>query len=112
MFGVTVLVVIGSSLLNFLIYFFTTRNYIRRSKAQQNFRREAKKIKVQKRNAEFMGTTKHKCTICGKTDKDDENMMFRYCSKCEGNYEFCQEHLYTHVHIHFDESTNNTNKMD
>ena len=25
-------------------------------------------------------------------------MEFRYCSKCQGNYEFCQEHLFRHQH--------------
>ncbi len=104
--GVIYSVVIGSSLLNFIIFFFTTRKYIRRSKAQQRYRNETKKIKRQSANHDFNGIIKHKCTICGKTDKDDENMTFRYCSKCEGNYEFCQEHLYTH--IHFEKNQNNT----
>ena len=43
--------------------------------------------------------TKHKCAICGRTEKDGDNLVFRYCSKCNGNYEFCQEHLYTHKHF-------------
>lgn len=104
--GLIYLVVIGSSLLNFIIFFFTTRKYIRRSKAQQRFRNETRKIKRENTKYEFNGIHKHKCAICGKTDKDDENMTFRYCSKCEGNYEFCQEHLYTHVH--FEKNQNNT----
>lgn len=104
--GIIYSIIVFSSLLNFIIFFFTTRKYIRRTKAQQNFRREAQKIKVRQRNAEFTGAAKHKCAICGKTDKDDENMTFRYCSKCEGNYEFCQEHLYTHTH--FENNQNNT----
>lgn len=41
----------------------------------------------------------HKCTICGRTELDDENLEFRYCSKCEGSYEYCQDHLFTHQHI-------------
>ncbi len=41
----------------------------------------------------------HKCTICGRTELDDENLEFRYCSKCEGNHEYCQDHLFTHQHI-------------
>lgn len=98
-YGIVVLTVISSSMLNFLLFFFTTRRYIRKSKAQQRFRNETKKIKAKARNDEFMGVAKHKCAICGITDKDDENMTFRYCSKCEGNYEFCQEHLYTHTHF-------------
>lgn len=42
---------------------------------------------------------RHKCTICGRTELDDENLEFRFCSKCEGNHEYCQEHLFTHQHI-------------
>ena len=43
--------------------------------------------------------TRHKCSICGRTELDDENLEFRFCSKCEGNFEYCSEHLYTHEHV-------------
>lgn len=43
--------------------------------------------------------TIHKCTICGKTEKDDPNMDFRYCPECEGDYEYCMEHVRNHEHI-------------
>ena len=42
---------------------------------------------------------RHRCTICGRTELDDERLEFRYCSKCEGNHEYCQDHLFTHQHI-------------
>lgn len=42
---------------------------------------------------------RHKCAICGKTDLTDPDMMFRYCSKCNGNYEYCQVHLFQHSHV-------------
>jgi len=41
----------------------------------------------------------HKCAVCGKTDADDPNMEFRYCSKCNGYYCYCMEHINNHVHI-------------
>ena len=41
----------------------------------------------------------HRCTICGRTELDDESLEFRYCSKCEGSHEYCQDHLFTHQHI-------------
>ncbi len=41
----------------------------------------------------------HKCAVCGRTELDDPNLTFRYCSKCNGNYEYCQDHLFTHEHI-------------
>ena len=42
--------------------------------------------------------TKHKCAICGRTELDGDDLQFRFCSKCNGNYEYCQEHLFTHMH--------------
>lgn len=41
----------------------------------------------------------HRCTVCGKTEITDPKMLFRYCSSCEGHYEYCEEHLKTHEHI-------------
>lgn len=41
---------------------------------------------------------RHKCAICGKTDISNPELTFRFCSKCNGNYEYCENHLYTHVH--------------
>ena len=45
------------------------------------------------------GVTRHKCAICGRTELDDPNLEFRFCSKCNGNYEYCQDHLFTHEHV-------------
>ncbi|HEX9060433.1 MAG TPA: hypothetical protein VF941_09660, partial [Clostridia bacterium] len=41
----------------------------------------------------------HKCTICGITEKDNPNMDFRYCVDCEGDHEYCMDHLDSHEHI-------------
>ena len=45
------------------------------------------------------GTAMHRCSICGLTELDDPNMEFRYCSHCEGQYEYCMDHLYSHIHV-------------
>ena len=45
------------------------------------------------------GITIHKCAVCGRTEVSNPEMEFRFCSKCNGNYEYCSEHLYTHEHI-------------
>lgn len=42
---------------------------------------------------------RHRCAICNRTEQDDESLEFRFCSKCEGNFEYCNEHLYTHIHV-------------
>lgn len=61
-----------------------------------------KKKKVQCRRQVQTGTDgpRHRCAICGRTDEDNPNLEFRYCSKCEGNYEYCSDHLFTHEHVH------------
>ena len=85
---------IGASLLNFIIFYFSTKN-MKRFAPNEIHRRKKFKRQVQQSTK----STKHKCAICGRTEKDDPNLQFRYCSKCDGNYEYCQEHLFTHQHI-------------
>lgn len=41
----------------------------------------------------------HRCTICGRTDVSDPELEFRYCSRCNGYYCYCQDHISNHVHI-------------
>lgn len=88
--------VIIASLLNFIIYFLMTRNY-RRISPQEIHRKQQFKKAVHPQMAP--GGTRHKCAVCGRTEKDGEHLEFRYCSKCNGNYEYCQDHLFTHQHI-------------
>ncbi len=42
---------------------------------------------------------RHRCAVCGRTELDHPELEFRYCSKCNGNYEYCQDHLFTHEHV-------------
>ena len=41
----------------------------------------------------------HKCSVCGVTDADDPDMEFRYCSKCNGYYCYCMDHINNHTHV-------------
>ena len=89
-----------ASLLNFVLFFFSNRNMYRYNPKEVHRRREFKKAMAQSRvNPATGGITKHKCAICGRTEKDDPNLEFRFCSKCNGNYEYCQDHLFTHTHV-------------
>ncbi|MBD5492180.1 MAG: hypothetical protein HDR16_08725 [Lachnospiraceae bacterium] len=85
---------IGASLLNFVVFFFTSRSMMHLNPKQihrrQEFKRDVRRS---------TGITKHKCAICGRTEVDSPQMQFRFCSKCDGNYEYCEEHLYTHMHV-------------
>lgn len=90
------------SLANVIVFLLLTQNTKRYApkevKRRQEFRREVK-MKPQ-------GAVRHKCAVCGKTELDGEQLEFRFCSKCEGSYEYCQEHLYTHQHIKKDSNRN------
>ena len=89
-----VVAAIGSSLLNFLIFFLRSRSHMHLNPKQIKRRAEFKQDI--KRNPKI---TKHKCAVCGQTDEDDPDLDFRFCSKCNGNYEYCQNHLFTHSHV-------------
>ena len=88
------------SILNFLIFFLMTRNMRKYSpkeiKRKQTYR---KQVQVGQQQARYENGARHRCHVCGRTELDDENLEFRYCSKCNGNYEYCQDHLFTHEHI-------------
>lgn len=95
------------SLANFFIFFLMTRNYRRISpseiKRKADFRRQMNAGRTQGNVAQFRGKnviSRHKCAVCGRTEMDNENLEFRFCSKCDGNYEYCMDHLFTHEHVH------------
>ena len=88
------LLIVGASVLNFIVFFFSTKNgrvSMRQKRRQRDFERKTTQPK--------MRIAKHRCAICGRTDEDSPNLEFRFCSKCDGNYEYCQEHLFTHKHF-------------
>lgn len=87
-------VVIICSILNVIIFFLMTRNHKRYSPKEVH-RRQVYKQAVHKGQ---MQASRHKCAVCGRTEKDGEELEFRFCSKCSGSYEYCQEHLFTHEH--------------
>lgn len=81
------------SLLNFILFFLGSRRSTFSPK-QAKHRREYRKV-VKKTSGD---SSHHRCAVCGRTEKDGEDLEFRYCSKCIGNYEYCQDHLFTHEH--------------
>lgn len=97
--GLLFMVVYGSqiifSLLNLFLFFHLSKIRLNRKqrKAQTEFKRQM--ASAPKHGA---GSARHKCVICGRTENDDPNLSFRYCSKCSGNKEYCQDHLFTHTH--------------
>ena len=89
------------SLLNFLIFFLSTRKASPYSPKQMKRKNEFKRnIRHAERPVHmYENGARHRCAVCGRTELDDENLEFRYCSKCNGNYEYCQDHLFTHKHV-------------
>jgi hypothetical protein len=94
------------SFANFFIFFFMTRNYQRISpgeyKRRANYRRQMNQGRNSGNVTQFGGKsviTRHKCAVCGRTELDGDHLEFRFCSKCDGNYEYCMEHLFTHEHV-------------
>lgn len=81
------------SIINYFIFF--GKDIVTRTKTNRQAYHNRRKF-----NANVpKKTTFHKCTVCGITEEDDPDMEFRYCSKCNGHYEYCMKHLHNHEHI-------------
>ena len=91
-------IAIVMSLLNFIIFFLSTRD-VKRYSPHEVKRRQQFKSQMSRPQNSYAGGAHHKCTVCGRTELDDPTLEFRFCSKCEGNYEYCQDHLFTHQHM-------------
>lgn len=96
--GLIIRIVIIASLLNFIIFFFCNRN-LRGHSPKQAVRRKKFQKQISRPQNQYAGGAKHRCAVCGRTELDDSTLEFRYCSKCNGNYEYCQDHLFTHEHV-------------
>lgn len=95
--GIATWIVVIFSLLNFLVFFLRSKGKMHLSvgqiKRQQEFHQKMRAA------GQTKGITRHKCAVCGRTELDGDDLEFRFCSKCNGNYEYCQYHLFTHEHV-------------
>lgn len=82
------------AMLNFLIFFYVYKGLDRYSPRQVKRRKDFKRQTMRPQ-----GVTKHQCAICGRNEITNPELSFRFCSKCNGNYEYCEEHLFTHQHV-------------
>ena len=109
------------SMLNFIIFFFATRKAPGRTYTQKNYRKAEKRADKARKNAGSFNErfynansekstwdsankpyinprgTKHRCAVCNRTELDGDNLTFRFCTKCAGNLEYCQDHC---IHIY------------
>ena len=80
---------------NMFLFFWASKTHISRKqkKRQREFRAQFSNPRP------GSGISQHKCVICGRTELTKPELQFRYCSKCTGNKEYCQDHLFTHTHM-------------
>ena len=124
-YAITQMFSIVISLLNFVIFFLMNRNFKRfgykETRRRNDFRRSAEAGRRefnnrsartaagadmssksrQKRAFRPQGSNSviHRCEVCGRSSIEHPELQFRYCSKCSGNHEYCQDHIFTHQHI-------------
>ena len=93
------------ALLNFFVFFWTRitdelswrRNRARHQTSHQTIQFKAA-VRQQKKKEAQRGY-RHKCAVCGRTDTDNPDLEFRYCSRCAGYHCFCQDHIFNHEHF-------------
>lgn len=100
--GPLVILLILVSLMNYFLFFgVPALKRMRRKKygvaGQKNYK--AAKREIEKGSKDPIQVAFHRCHVCGKTEVDDPEMEFRYCSSCKGHYEYCMDHLKNHTHI-------------
>ena len=90
------------AILNFFIFFWEDMaDALGRGRARAAHKHSAQTINFKKAQKELRQRRGylHKCAVCGITDQDDPNMEFRYCSKCDGYYCYCANHINNHAHV-------------
>lgn len=80
-------------IVNYLLFF--AKNNYREKKMRANSVIRMKDYKKKMNNKK--GYT-HKCEVCGITDADNNDVEFRYCSKCNGKHCYCDKHILNHEH--------------
>lgn len=90
------------AIFNFFLFFwsdFTEALAYRKRRYQHQHSKQTVNFKKAAQSAYEKKGYIHKCAVCGKTDTEYPDMEFRYCSKCNGYYCYCMEHINDHEHI-------------
>lgn len=90
------------AILNYLLFFagdFMDHFHYMRSQAKHKSSHQAINFKAAQQHAREKKGYLHKCAVCGKTDATNPELEFRYCSKCNGYYCYCSDHINSHIHI-------------
>lgn len=92
------------AVLNYLLFFATDIGNLfssakRRAQWKAQSRSGPKVVNFHGKKAQTKENYLHRCAVCGRTDVSDPQMEFRYCSRCNGYYCYCADHINSHVHI-------------
>lgn len=82
-----------ASIGNYLVFF--TGDLVR---SVTRFRTRAKFAAAQMTERRGNHHARHRCSICGIDSKSHPFEDFRYCSKCDGEFAYCELHLHEHEH--------------
>jgi len=85
---------ISASLINYILFFGKDLYQSVTGRAKSRIRQQGYANRMSQ-----VTPHKHKCYVCGRTEEDDPNLEFRFCSKCDGYYEYCSDHLKNHEHV-------------
>ena len=86
------------AILNYVLFFWGEFSY-RIGRIKHRTSRQTIHFKNAQKAAKQNKGYLHKCAVCGRTDTDFPDLEFRYCSKCNGYYCYCMDHINNHVHI-------------
>lgn len=89
--GLSTKLQIGAATITFLLFFGRDILGGMRNRQRQSVRQAERVAEAE--------APRHVCYVCGKTDKTDPQMDFRYCSKCAGDQCYCTEHIQNHAHV-------------
>lgn len=89
--GLSTKLQIGAAVVSFLLFFGPDILLSRRYRARRQSRAAQRAVEEEE--------PRHRCHVCGKTDKSHPQLDFRYCSKCAGDQCYCPEHIQNHAHV-------------
>lgn len=62
-------------------------------------KKPAQNIHIHKTSTKQEQSYTHRCTVCGRTDVTNPELEFRYCSRCNGYFCYCEDHINNHTHV-------------